>query len=71
MVRRYGWRAVIDLLKTDVMEQQAELLMSGPAAMREHGVEYYYGPRRWVVLDEIKNGGAFLRMCLREQAGER
>ena len=71
MVRRYGWRAIIDLLKYDVMEQQAEVVMSGPAAMREHGQEVVYGPRRWVVRDEIKSGGGFLRACLREQAGER
>ena len=71
MVRRYGWRAVIDLLKYDVMEQQAELIMSGPAAMRQYGVEYVYGPRRWVVRDGIRNAGGFLRTCLREQAGER
>ncbi len=71
MVRRYGWRAVIDLVKYDVMEQQADVLMSGPAAMREHGVEVYYGPRQWVVRDGLRNPGGFLRTCLREQAGER
>ncbi len=69
MVRRYGWRAIIDLLKYDVMEQQADVVMSGPAAMREYGQEVVYGPRRWVVRDEIKSGGAFLRVCLREQDG--
>ncbi len=69
MVRRYGWRAIIDLLKYDVMEQQAEIVMRGPAAMKEHGQEVVYGPRRWVARDELTSPGGFLRACLRD--GER
>lgn len=69
MVRRYGWRAIIDALKYDVMEQQADVLMSGPAAMKEHGQEVVYGPRRWVARDELTSPGGFLRACLRDGEG--
>ena len=69
MVRRYGWRAIIDVLKYDVMEQQAEIEMRGPAAMQQYGEEEHYGPRRWVARDELRSPGGFLRSCLRD--GER